>query len=257
MTTNRLIVVACRYMETYPAFFPVESPDFSLHQPSAMSTINAVNAARRSQANRPSGKPRDTIVFPREDITRDGKTFSLPKLDCITDISPPDAKRRFFEQTYDAINTGNGKPSTKVHTFCTRFTSGPPQFNAARNRLLPLYDYNTQIISLIHPMIFTFNDTRLQDDAGARVDFNIADAELNDNDLPDDETRADARFFGAILTIHGTQAHPDCTTASLELQIAFRLPIVDNVIAPLITVGCLRHPHELLAILAQLHHQEP
>jgi hypothetical protein len=245
-------------METHPIFEPVESPVAPDHLSAFafdMSNPN-VSAPRRFQPNR-AVNPRASVVFAREDITRDGKTFSVPKKESISETSPPDAKRRFFQQTYDSINSGNGKWSTKVNAFCTRFTSGDGKYNEARNRLIPLYDFNTQVIALTHPMVFTFHDLRLQTDTGARVDFDIANNNIADNDPPDDETRAEARFFGAILTIHGNAAHPSCTTSTSELQIAFRLPVEANALAAHITAGLLRDPHVLLAVLAQELNQAP
>ena len=136
----------------------------------------------------------NAITF--EDIHRDGKTLTIPAKTSVTVDDPPDLKRRFFYQTYTAILNGNGKYSTKVPAFCSRFSSGLAKLNEAQNRLVRLYNYNSRV-DLTEPVIFHFTDTRLQEDDGTRMDFDIAAAA---NPF-DDATRGEARFYGAILHV--------------------------------------------------------
>jgi hypothetical protein len=182
-----------------------------------------------------------------QDIQRDGKTFSVPNKDSVTSDDPPELKRRFFDQTYDAIHNGNGKMSTKVAAFASRFTIGSAKLNEAKNRLLPLFNYNSHVITLTHDNIYEFSDTRLQLDTGARMNYNIG--AVNPNAEINQATRNNARFFGAILNIKGQNTHPSCTVPDLELQIAFRLPLVNNAVAPYITHATLQDPHALLILI--------
>ena len=203
--------------------------------------------ARRPQTTRPTRSPRDlTIAFPLEDITRDGKTFTVPKKDSVHVNDPPDVKRRFFEQTLTAIRNGTGKYSVKVHAFCSRFTIGTAKLNEAQNRLTKLHNYNTDIIQLTDPDVFAFSDTRLHLESGARMEYNPATA--TDANFTN-ALRNTARFYGAILRIRPNQAHESCTTAAMEVQIAFRLPLTNGAVSPTVTHQLLRNPRTLLQLI--------
>jgi hypothetical protein len=75
-------------METLPGLKPVKSPDTPSCPPKptsiAMSSLNTTNAAHRAQLNCAGNDTRNMIIFPRNDLNRDRKTYSLPQMTSVT-----------------------------------------------------------------------------------------------------------------------------------------------------------------------------